>query len=447
MKFSDLLSPAASEPPCGPDLDLAGDNDYFNYTIPAESRLPERFIEPDTGKIFDRNSIDLEQESASIRALLERSRDIRLFVLQGQFCALAGDFAGLVDCMSVIEGLLSQYWNDVHPVAADGDLTARKAALDGLADRVKIIAPLTYLPIVKDRSAGAISWRLQQVAARPELARPSEKRMDAALLRSAFSEPLNRPEIEAFYDLATTCLGHLKSINLQFLINDAGDFTPATEGVSGLLGDIVSFIGGFIERGVANAASNDAGAAAESSGWTGAPQAGVSAPESVAAAGGPITAVPVGSQAEAKAALSAVEAYFTQCEPSSPALLLVHQARLLIGAPIVEALAALAPGRVESARLVIDKASGFALDMPKMRQLSAPVTKGEGEERDGPSAELVVIRTRRQALGLMLGVERFLADTEPSSPVPLLLARAREFMDKSFASIIVEMFSQPDPKK
>lgn len=446
MKFLDLLSPAASEPPCGPDLDLAGDNDYFNYTIPAESRLPERFIEPDTGKIFDRNTIDLEKESASIRALLERSRDIRLFVLQGQFCALAGDFAGLVDCVSVIEGLLSQYWNDVHPAAADGDLTARKAALEGLADRVKIIAPLTYLPIVKDRSAGAISWRLQQVAARPELARPSEKRMDAALLRSAFAEPMNRPEIEAFYDLASTCLGHLKSINLQFLINDAGDFTPATEGVCGLLGDIVSFVGGFIQRPGAEPASNDVSAAAESSGST-ALQAGVSAPASVAAAGAPTTAAPVGSQAEAKAALSAVETYFTQCEPSSPALLLVHQARLLIGAPIVEALAALAPGRVESATLVIDKTSGFVLDMPKMRQLSEPTAKGEAEGQDCRSAELIVIRTRREALGLMLGVERFLADTEPSSPVPLLLARAREFMEKSFAAIIVEMFGQPDPKK
>ena len=49
------------------------------------------------------------------------------------------------------------------------------------------------------------------------------------------------------------------------------------------------------------------------------------------------------NQAEAAAALLAVETYFAAHEPSSPALILVHQARALVGKPLTHSLEILLP--------------------------------------------------------------------------------------------------------
>lgn len=450
MHFSDFLSPAFSEPPCGPDLDLAGDNEYYNYVIPAEGRLPDHFIEPETGRMFDRNSIDLERESSQIRSLLSRSRDARLIVLQAQFCAVAGDLTGFGDCVAVLDGALRQYWNDLHPVPIDGDLTARKVAIEGLSDRAKVIAPLTYMPIVKDRSLGGVSLRHWRVANRPELARSGETLLDPAVIRSAaLAGEANQLDLRSFHERVKVCHSHLRGICAQFDANDASEFVPVM-GVLDLFAELAAFAEGLLPQPIV-AAAKDARSAIDDGVGAGANVSAVAQHfpiTSSSLATKAITVTPVENQREAKDALSAIESYFVQSEPSSPALLLVHQARLLIGMPIIEALAALAPGRVETARLVIDQASGFSLDMEKMRQLS--VAKGN-DEKGGlfgrSSGREYGITTREGALGLMLGVEQFLSRSEPSSPVPLLLSRAREFMEKNFSSIIMEMFEGGEQKK
>ena len=70
MNREDLLSPIAEDAPCGLDLDEIGDSDYFNYTISAEARLPERFIDLATGATFNRQSIKLADELKQIDAIL-----------------------------------------------------------------------------------------------------------------------------------------------------------------------------------------------------------------------------------------------------------------------------------------------------------------------------------------------------------------------------------------
>ena len=79
----------------------------------------------------------------------------------------------------------------------------------------------------------------------------------------------------------------------------------------------------------------------------------------------------VSSHGQAGAILIEIERYFCIIEPSSPALILVHQARKLLGRPLVEALEALAPSRVDAARLIVDSGSGFTLSIDRMRQLTS----------------------------------------------------------------------------
>ena len=156
----------------------------------------------------------------------------------------------------------------------------------------------------------------------------------------------------------------------------------------------------------------------------------------------PTAHITVQTHYEAKKVLVALESYFAKNEPSSPALILVHQAQLLIGRPLVEALTALASGRAPI--LNIDQRFGFFLDMDAMKQLTIEIP-AEEERYGGGTAQDFLIQNRENAVASMLGVEAFLARKEPSSPVLMLLERARSFLDTNFLHILKELL--PEEKK
>ncbi len=72
----------------------------------------------------------------------------------------------------------------------------------------------------------------------------------------------------------------------------------------------------------------------------------------------------------AKAALKAAEGYFRRNEPSSPALILVHQAGNLIGRPLTEALTALMPTASAKAALRIEGGYQFDIDLARMKSIT-----------------------------------------------------------------------------
>jgi type VI secretion system protein ImpA len=124
-------------------------------------------------------------------------------------------------------------------------------------------------------------------------------------------------------------------------------------------------------------------------------------------------------------------------------LLLVHQARQLIGKPLVAALEALMPDYAEYASIVIDPSVGFEFNMTKMRAIVenySASAEETAEETDIPAFEA---RTRLETLALITGVGAFFRSVEPSSPIPMVLGRAERFMNQSFQSIIAELM----PKK
>ena len=57
-----------------------------------------------------------------------------------------------------------------------------------------------------------------------------------------------------------------------------------------------------------------------------------------------------------------------------------------------------------------------------------------------------VARTRADAAGLILSAEAFFRQAEPSSPIPLLLERARDYLNRDFASIMNELAPKERPK-
>ena len=153
-------------------------------------------------------------------------------------------------------------------------------------------------------------------------------------------------------------------------------------------------------------------------------------------------AITIASHAAAASALLAAEQYFGRLEPSSPALILVHQARLLVGKPLVAALEALMPDTAEHASIIVDTAAGFELNMTKMRAITEDYA-ATAEETQGDADEPYTAGTRAEATALMAGVGAFFRTVEPSSPIPMVLGRAERFVNQSFQSIIADLI----PKK
>jgi type VI secretion system protein ImpA len=125
-------------------------------------------------------------------------------------------------------------------------------------------------------------------------------------------------------------------------------------------------------------------------------------------------------------------------------LLLVTQARLLIGKPLLEALEALLPADVGKAIVDFGPRTGFALTADRLKQLSAAAPRASGAEAPAPAVAEIV--TASDAAGAIQSVEAYFRQSERSSPVPMLLQRARTYLDKDFQSLVDELIPKPRPE-
>jgi type VI secretion system protein ImpA len=440
--FSRFLQPVSDDEPSGPDLELAGDGDFFNYTLPAENRLPSQYLDS-TGKItFDRTALNLDGEVSEISALLERSRDLRLVSLLAQFGAAGLSLSLFAESLALMHGLLQEQWDSVHPQGEDGDFTMRKIAVEAMDDRLRVAIPLAYVPLVRSRSAGQLTFRACELAANPAVKRPVEEVLPVSTVSEAFKSADARAELETTSELVQAALAALRGIRALFIDKADYESVPQLPNTLGILEGIESVIRReapelFGESPV-SASVTEAPTAATGS----APAHAGPAPVAAAA---PAPAAPLNgpkTHGEAASVLEDIEAYFIACEPSSPALLLAHQARKLIGRPLIEAVEALAGSRTDGAQIRLGQAGGFTLTIETLRQLSStsgggqPVTPVRREDQKP-------VENRAQAQTAMLGVEQFLAANEPSSPVPMLLAKAREMMGKDFSSLLGELLNSP----
>jgi len=146
-------------------------------------------------------------------------------------------------------------------------------------------------------------------------------------------------------------------------------------------------------------------------------------------------------------ALKALEAYFVSTEPSSLALILVTQSRILIGRPLSEAIDALLENNANYAVLNFGTEQGFSLSMYRMRELATQAgipgaeTLDEWHEGD---PEPPVIVSREHAGIVLKQIEEFFRQREPASPIPILLFKARNFLTKDFHSLVRELLP-PSP--
>lgn len=432
MRYDFLLEPVADDAPCGPDLEAEGDDAFMDYYYDALARFPERFVDTTTGEIFDRKSIDLKSEVEKIGALLARSRDLRLLVVEAQFQILGGQLAGFADCLTAIARLLQERWDDVHP-RVGGDPTDRRNTIELLDSRASVVLPLEFAPLLRDKRSQNIVWRDYAVGSgkRPLLG-PAPAN-DASTVIGALKTADNDEAVVSAYQSVKASSDAIKVIVAA--CRSAGDhaFSPSMSGLNETLTDMMAF---FAEVRPDLAAPPEP---AEGEGAEG--EAGEGEEGATGAAGSPVAPGQVASHAAARAALQAVENYYGRIEPSSPVYFLVRQSRLLIGKPLTEALDLLLPEFAERAKIEFGADQGFVMSMKTIRSLSEGMpTTGA----DAPVPEMAA-ETREQATALLAAVETFFRRTEPSSPIPVLLFKAKTYLSRDFSAIINEIIPKESP--
>jgi type VI secretion system protein ImpA len=445
MRFDTLINRVSDDEPCGPDLDEAGDDQYLNYMLGADNRMPTRYLDSETGQPFDRAQIDLKVETKTISEFLEQSRDLRLLTLEARFQALAGQVTGFSECLQAIASLLDTHWNDVHPKGYEGDFTLRQNIVSGLEDRTTVVFPLQYAPLLRDQRAGPISLRDYQLSIGKAEAREEERTIDINQIMDTFRSEAHRAAVDALHATIRSGLASLTKIKTAFDEGTNYEYSPSFDLLRGVLNDITA----FIEAARTDLAGSSAAAEASDADAAGAGDTDAASDSSAPASAVAVsTSVKVGkieiaSHGAASAALLAAEKYFGGKEPSSPALLLVHEARQLIGKPLVAALEALMPDNVEYASIVVDQSVGFSFSMTKLRAIVEDYTATAEEIYVEEEIPEYTAATRPEAVALMNGVSAFFRVVEPSSPIPMVLGRAERFVSQSFQSILSDLMPKP----
>lgn len=439
IDFASLTEPLAEESPCGPDLDLEGDDTFLNYVAGAEGRLPASFF------AFSRDSLDIKSELQSIADLLGRTRDIRLLALAAKFSILNGDLVGFADAVESVDKLLVQYWNEIHPRDTDGDFSLRRVQIESLDDMATAALPLQYAPLVRHRRHGVVSLRSHFIAIGEVQPREGDTVLDTASIRDALMTIEDLDGLKRTYDAARRLERAIGSIQEYYQEQTGYAESLSVERLPVLAQKIRELIEEPLrERDpaavpVSPAAEADAAEAADAGGVGATGEAAPAAPAATAGR----SAVRLDSLDKAVSALRAAERYFAGREPSNPCILLLRQAQQLVGKSFIEAMQLLVPSKVDSAAVNLGGPQALTIPMAQLGSFMAsdgPLPNGAAGDgkADGMSAE-----TRLQAVDLIEAAERFFIENEPSSPVPLLLARARSWVNRDFSSLLNEFTAPP----
>ena len=440
MSFDWLKDPVSADAPCGPDLEATDDNAFLDYYYEAESRMPERYFVPGIkgaddeftpGTSFDPASIKHADEKKTITALLKRSRDLRLVSLMARLMALAGRPQEFADAVTGAADLLETFPADIHP-ANQGD---RRSAIDELGNNAVVAIPLQHINLA---GAGEVTYRKFLAATGQSEPREGEVGINAGALTSEIAAPGNAKAVEAAhaaFDQAADALNRIASACLRL----ETPFTPSLAPTIKAIADIQ----GLIAEGRSDLQPWSESAAPEDD-----PSEEVADDEAAETEDGapvvktPAPDVPAGviaNRASALQALNVLEGYMATHEPSSPSLLLITQARLLVGRPLVEAIETLMPEHANKTKITLGESTGFILYMDRLKMLAqeaGTLAQPLESETPGPIPE---IESRANIAPLLASVEAFFRSKEPASPIPVLLSRAKTLLDKDFSATVADL--------
>ena len=443
-----LTKPLSAADPCGPDLELADDDDYLNAVVSTETVLPpEYFVFSDyigTRQPYDQDrrysDLDVRGLIATVSSFIGRTRDLRLYALLAKLYVLAKSLPDAEVCVEAMAVLLDQSWEGVHPGVEAGGEGLRRDVLQRLDDTL-VVTALQHVPLFVSKRHGGVTWNRYLTEVRKAGGTGDEvAEFDKVLAEEGQTElsvllPL-RDELaqartllirfaQALRRIQATCAEHMEDGPPRF-----PTLAPLVDKLRALVDRVYALCEASVVRVDPASALEplEAPVVDESS----APPDGVAATASPAR----VTAG-LASAGDAAAALAAVAAYFGRAEPSNPALLLIHQAQGLIGKSFMEAMQILLPDHAPKANFEVGVAKTFALPLARLASPSSAAASVDGIAAQTSSAP--VATTRGEAVALLDQVSAYFRSAEPSSPIPMLTEGARALTGKDFMTLLSDV--------
>ncbi|HEY3623711.1 MAG TPA: type VI secretion system ImpA family N-terminal domain-containing protein [Roseiarcus sp.] len=415
----------SEDDPCGPDLDLEGDAEFMNFIAATEGLLPASYY------AFNRATIDFSAALQAAERLLKRTLDLRLLALMAKLSILNRDVAGFARRLGNVAWLVREHWEAANPRADGDDYSGRIAQLATLEDNGVVLLPLQYAPLIETNREGALSYRDQLLATgavqprsvmlydlkgQKQTTEP-EKFMPAKSIERVLSD-VEIARLAGAVETLTNFGASIQSIRVATTEHVGFENAVELPKLAKLAGEMTEFLrAALLKRDPSLAPPPpEAPRSAEDTG----PDGAAAAPAAFA------------SRAEVDAALASAFGYFAASEPTSPALLLIRQAREMLGKNLYEVMKLLAPPHADAARVFVGPDGAFTVPVKSLS--NAPSTAIQSAPAE-PAA------TRAAAIALIDAVAAHMQKAEPSSPVPYLLDRARNLATRDFASLLQDLLS------
>lgn len=320
-----LVAPLDGEAPSGPDLEY--DAEFMALERAVASR-GERMVGSEDA---EEDEPDWERVVPSAVALFERTRDLRVAVILCTAWLRTRGLPGWRDGLALVDAMLAQLWDSVHPqldAEDDDDPTARVNALMPLADVQAALRYLRVTPFVRSARLGAFSLR--------------DLRAASGNLKVPEGEPVPATsEIEACcLDCPEELLGENAGAVHAALEHARSIDTQLTERLSSRAPELRPLITDLYEL--------DRFLQAQWNARTGAGEAGTEeeGAEGEGGGGGRVAGAPgrISSPADVVRRLDEICEYYARQEPSSPIPILLRRAQKLVGMGFEDLLRNLAPG-------------------------------------------------------------------------------------------------------
>jgi len=310
LELEDLLAPVTDARPTGDDLSFSTEFDAIQEARRADDPTLEQ------GEwITDIKYADWAAAERMCRELLQaRTKDLRLAAWFTEAQAQLHGFPGVALGFRTVSGLFDRYWDDVHPIAEDGDFEERIGNVSWLLSNA--LQWLRALPITHSAHGHFGLGDFEAAHARSGSGEPAGDDDQPGL---DVMEAARRDTPHEFYirllDAVPDCSAALQELQQSVdtrLGSEGPSFTPVRDQLEHLHKTVRRFAreAGVLVDGDAGAESDDA---IETAGEGGTPQA-------------PSNGGPIATRRQALAQLRQVAEFFRRTEPHSPVAYLADKA-------------------------------------------------------------------------------------------------------------------------
>jgi type VI secretion system protein ImpA len=353
-----LLQEISSDLPCGEDLEY--DPAFIELENIAKGKAEQQIGD----SVIEAEAADWKQVKKQSLNLLSRTNDIRVVVYLMRSTLNLDGLTSFRDVLSLLKGLLTQYWEHVHPQLDedDGDPTMRINALITLCDEDSLLRPLRNAPLVSSRMLGSFGLRDIAIAAGDITAPADYSRVEKSTIDGAFMDT-DLEELQATAGAVSESIDHVNEIE-SFVTDQVGVANAASfADLVSVLKEAQQVLAEQLQRRGAgeseDSESSSGEAMTENQGSTN--TGGTSRPS------GPALSGEIKSREDVVRALDKIADYYNHYEPTSPIPLLLIRTRRLVHMNFMQIMKDIAPdgiSQVEMIRGPEDEVNAYSYSAP-----------------------------------------------------------------------------------